>query len=100
MTVSYIIIGGSTAANVIVVVDADNKIEDLQDELDDAAALAERDAREAGLDTDAGEEDILSDTESTKPGFMSESIYGKLPAEKSTSMKRPKARRKLLSVKN
>jgi division protein 1 len=57
----------------------DNKIEDLQEEMDDAAALAK--SPQTSAPSDEGEED----------GFMTESIYGKLPSPK-TRRRKPNRR--------
>jgi mitochondrial division protein 1 len=55
-------------------VDVDNRIEDLQEELEDAAALA---PKSPDSPTNADSPDVGS------PGFMSESIYQKIPSPKS-----------------
>lgn len=54
--------------------DVDNRIEDLQEELDDAAALAP--PKSPGTSTTASQDDSTGD-------FMSESIYQKIPSPKS-----------------
>ncbi|KAJ4379629.1 Mitochondrial fission protein [Didymella sp. IMI 355093] len=62
----------------------DNRIEDLQEELDDAAALAPK-SPEAPERPSTAEEDAAADD-----SFMSESIYRKLPSPKSKKhAKRP-----------
>ncbi|ORX92174.1 mitochondrial division protein 1 [Clohesyomyces aquaticus] len=69
--------------------DVDNRIEDLQEELEDAAALAPKsDTRPSTAESEA--------VESTD-GFMSESIYEKLPAAK-TKRNRRVSRRKSMPI--
>lgn len=57
--------------------DVDNRIEDLQEELDDAAALA---PKSPNTPTTAGS---AEEAEEARDDFMSESIYQKLPSPKS-----------------
>jgi division protein 1 len=66
----------------------DNEIEDLQEELDDAAALA---PKEDSRPTTAGSE-AVSDS------FMSESIYQKIPSPKSKNKARKPVRRQSMRV--
>ncbi|CZS89178.1 related to CAF4 protein [Rhynchosporium agropyri] len=62
------------------ILDVENRLEDAQEQLDDAAAFAEQSKTEE-------EEDL--DDPAMDASFMSESIYEKLPSEKSTPT-RPK----------
>jgi division protein 1 len=65
------------------VLNVDNKIEDLQEELEDAAALAQR----PPTAKNDGESDTETDTQGMDETFMSESIYEKLPSP--SRQKRP-----------
>ena len=77
----------------LLVVDVGNRMEDLQDELDDAAALAV--VTEERPDAEA---EGSFDTTAMDASFMSESIYEKLPATSPRS-KRPKnLRRKSMPI--
>jgi division protein 1 len=69
----------------------DNDIEDLQEELDDAAALAPPPNKEDSRPTTAGSE-AISET------FMSESIYEKIPSSKSKNKTRKPVRRQSMRV--
>lgn len=64
----------------------DNKIEILEEELEDAAALL----NEPHPETDAVDENSTSETHAMDASFMSESIYEKLPPP-SPKSKRPRA---------
>lgn len=68
--------------------DVTDKLEDLQEQLEDAAALAGKSpphtASRPSTASDALEEDA--------PGFMSESIYEKLPSQKESPPKKKKSR--------
>jgi division protein 1 len=66
----------------------DNDIEDLQEELDDAAALAPPTNKEDSRPTTAGSE-AVSET------FMSESIYEKIPSSKSKKGRKPVRRQSM-----
>jgi len=67
----------------------DNKIEDLQEQLEDAAALAQQ----SPTTKQRGESDTETDTKEIDETFMSESIYEKLP-----SPSRPKRPHKTISA--
>jgi division protein 1 len=77
----YILKLGSNFANGITVLDIENRIEDAQEQLDDAEAFSQPAKIEEDLD---GPEDPAMDA-----SFMSESIYEKLPSANSTPT-RPK----------
>ena len=78
--------------NAFLVVTVHNRIEDLQDELDDAAAEG---PSTPGANADA-ESDGASDSQAMDASFMSESIYEKIPSPKS---RRPKTiRRKSMPI--
>ena len=62
----------------------DNQIEDLQEELEDAAALAGKSSPHTPTD---GEKDSAVEDEEERDNFMSESIYQKLPSPKKRRMR-------------
>lgn len=62
----------------------DNRLEDLQEELDDAAALAQK---TTPPQTESGD-----DNSSSGGGFMTESIYEKLPSPKTKRRQKPSRR--------
>ncbi|GAB7352501.1 hypothetical protein MBLNU459_g2903t1 [Dothideomycetes sp. NU459] len=67
-----------------------NKLEDLQEQLDDAAALAMKSPVMGATKPPA---DDPPDTDAADASFMSDSIYGKLPSPKSDKKKRRVNRR-------
>lgn len=81
------------------ILDVENKLEDLQEELDDAAAMASRSptfGATASRPSTAGE----AAEEADAPGFMSESIYEKLPAQQASPAGTPNSIKKRKSRPN
>ncbi|KAF2771588.1 WD40 repeat-like protein [Teratosphaeria nubilosa] len=72
--------------------DVAERLEALQEELDDEAALA-KDSPSFGAQKDAQAEEVLKDEEGEGDGFMSESIYGKLPKQRDSPRSKRKANR-------
>ncbi|KAI9809200.1 MAG: Mitochondrial fission protein [Sarcosagium campestre] len=74
-------------------VEIDNRIDDVQDELYNAAAMTQTETPSGG---DAESEDTFSETQAESASFMSESIYQKLASPK--SRKRKSIRRKSMPI--
>ncbi|KAH9810474.1 mitochondrial division protein 1-like [Teratosphaeria destructans] len=72
--------------------DVAEKLEVLQEELEDEAALA-KDSPSFAAQKDAKAEDVPKDEEGEGEGFMSESIYGKLPKQRESPRSKRKANR-------
>jgi len=66
------------------VLNVDNKIEDLQEELEDAAALSQKTPT---MDPGPTEEATSEEPGAVDASFMSESIYEKLPSPKAKRLK-------------
>jgi mitochondrial division protein 1 len=70
--------------------DVAEKLEDLQEQLEDEAALAKESPALGAVKDKKSNEDVEEQPEVGSPGFMSESIYGKLPKAKDS----PRGKRK------
>ncbi|KAL1304512.1 hypothetical protein AAFC00_003499 [Neodothiora populina] len=73
------------------ITEVSNKLEDLQEELEDAAALAQK-SPTIGVSRPSTSSDAPFTEEPDTPGFMSESIYDKLPMQKTSPVKKRKSR--------
>jgi division protein 1 len=71
-----------------VILDLDNRLEDLQEELDDAATLANVVTPPVEVEVDA--DNSLSETQTAADTFMSASIYEKIPSPKAKRHKLPR----------
>ena len=74
----------------------DNRLEDMQEELDDAATLGY--AATPPIEADTGANTLVSETEAAADTFMSASIYEKLPSPKAKRHKLP--RRKSMPIRH
>jgi division protein 1 len=82
---------GGDRANVRIVLDVENRLEDAQEQLDDAEALAKS---VTGTDDEEPEEQGMENS------FMSESIYEKLPSRASTPSSKGSRRHKTIRRKS
>lgn len=73
------------------ILDATNQMEDMQEELEDAAALAQKSPTFGASRPSTSTASEVTEEPDT-PGFMSESIYEKLPAQKNSPARKRKSR--------